>query len=96
MLDQGDLRNASGEIGRLVREDGKSLKDISKAMGIREDGSVKPEMFTGDHKAEERLKHSLSPEQRKVYAQAQREHTQIGMRFKAAAARRGAPVPAGA
>ena len=47
MLDQGDLRNASGEICRLVREEGKSVKDISKAMGIREDGSVKPEMFTG-------------------------------------------------
>ena len=87
MLDNGDLKNAAGEVRRLGTEGGKSVHDIGKALGIREDGTVKPELFTGSQIGEAKMLHSFSPEQRQLYIAAQHEHQAIARKFQAVAAR---------
>ena len=87
MLDNGDLQSAAGEIRRLGTEEGKSVHDIGKALGIREDGSVKQELFTGNHIAEAKMLHGFSPEQRQLYVAAQHEHQAIARKFQAVSAR---------
>jgi hypothetical protein len=74
----------------LVRDKGKSLAQISKAMGIGKGGAIVPEYFTGAEKTDREMFGKLTPEERAVYAQAQKDHAESVRRFvRAANAMRG-------
>jgi hypothetical protein len=86
-LDQDDRPRAAAEILRLVREERRSPEKIGAALGIRADGTIKPLLFTGSAESERRMLTKLTPEQRKAWMQAQREHQQMARRFLSVRAR---------
>ncbi len=81
LLDNNDLRGAAGEMQRLVAT-GHDVRKISQALGIHDDGTIRPEMFTGSRATEKKMLDHLSVDQRRVYYQAQKEHSQIAQRFR--------------
>jgi hypothetical protein len=86
-LDQDDRPRAAAEILRLVREERHSPEKIGAALGIRADGTIKPLLFTGSAESERMMLTKLTPEQRKAWMQAQREHQQMARRFLSVRAR---------
>ena len=80
-LDNGDLKAAAAEVRQLGQDHGKQPKDIAKALGLRPDGSVAPELFTGSADSERRMLASFTPDQRKLYFQAQKDHATNARRF---------------
>ena len=58
---------------RLVTQGGKSLEQVGKALGIQGDGKVAPELFTGKADTEAKMLAALTPEQKRLWGQAQRE-----------------------
>ncbi len=79
-LDNNDTASARTEV-QWLQNRGKPLYAIAEAMGIRKDGTIKPEQFAGGEAREEEMLKHLTPEQKQVYAQAQREHLQNAVRF---------------
>ena len=96
-LDNNDLQGAAEEFNRL-RDEGKKAVQIRQAFGIKADGTLHKEAFTGSTKGDEQMFSALEPEQRKLYWAAQKEHAQLAQRLRQVAerARREEMEPAGA
>lgn len=71
-LDNSDARGAKAEIQWLMQR-GKSTDEILHSAGIRKDGSVAPQTFTGNPERERAFVRSLSPANRTTYSAAQRD-----------------------
>jgi hypothetical protein len=80
MLDGGDMKRAAEEVKRLNAA-GKGLDKIARALGIKENGTIRPVLFTGAVASEKKLIAKLSAEQRKMYVQAQKEHALMARKF---------------
>lgn len=89
-LDTNNVPAALSELAFLAKS-GKTADDVRRAVGIREDGQISPEMFAGGKERElDMLKH-LTPAEKVIYAQAQRDHIANAVRLKQLLARH--PVP---
>ncbi len=86
-IDAGDDAGARDEIRALRNTQAMDLDAIGKKVfGIQQNGQVLPPIFTGSGKAEPRLLQSLTPAQRKLYAQAQAENRIHAAKFRQLAA----------
>ena len=70
-LDNQDQAEADAAIRQLL-QDGKSLPKIGKALGLH-NGQVDPELFTGSKAGDRQIWSKLTPEQKALYDQAQRD-----------------------
>ena len=77
-LDNDDMDAAREEI-RLLFKNGKPREAILHSVGIKTggktSGEISPESFTRSKHGEEEMLKSLTPYQRTIYAQAQKDHT---------------------
>lgn len=72
-LDQGQRENVIKEL-KWLTDRGKSVEAIKEAVGIRKSGVIAPELFTGGQAREKEMLKALTPYQRGVYRQAQKDH----------------------
>lgn len=79
-LGNDDDKSAQQEIQWLTGQ-GKTQQEIRNAVGLSANG-VKPELFTGSKDQEQHFVASLTPYQRTVYAQAQRDHIQDAVKLQ--------------
>ncbi len=86
-LDNDDTQAAQDELRNLLAS-GKTLHQIGMAMGLRQ-GGIAPEMYTGSHATEVKMLQALTPEQREVHNQAQREHQENARRYQRIVTRMG-------
>lgn len=80
-LDNDQPDAAQSEVQWLLGR-GKTLKQIGEALGIKA-GGISKEQFTGGAEREQSMLATLTPEQRKVYDQAQRDHVENAKKFRA-------------
>lgn len=83
-LDSDNDSAAKSEI-QWLQQRGKSTEQIGHAMGIKKDGTIAPERFTGGEDRESEMLKSLNAEQKAVYRQAQKDHVANARRFQAIA-----------
>ena len=81
-LDNGDSRSVESEL-RLLINRGATEDQIKHAVGITH-GGIQPEKFTGKAEREKLFVHSLTPEQKEIYKQAQADHKTNANRLRAA------------
>lgn len=79
-LDNDDLGSAKSEVKWLL-DRGKSLDVISHAVGIRKNGSIPPELFTGSQDREAEMLKTFDASEHKIYAAAQKDHLDNAMKF---------------
>lgn len=84
-LDNEDDGGAREEIGKLTAG-GRTLEKIGAALGLRPDGSVAPELFTGKAESEQTMLRGMTDQQKETWRQAQRDRTANARRFQRLAA----------
>lgn len=79
-LDNDDTAGSKSEI-KWLQDRGHSMDSISRAVGISKGGAIKPETFAGSQEREREMLAKLTPEQKDVYSQAQRDHAANAIKF---------------
>ena len=87
-LANDQTETAKDEVRNLVS--GLKAKDIhkkldmaGKALGVRKDGTIAPEVFAQNKDREKEMLRNLTPAQRAIYRQAEAEHRANALKFKA-------------
>jgi hypothetical protein len=82
-LDNDQLDSAETEVRGLI-DRGKTWDQIRASAGISKGGGIKPERFTGGTTTREHeFVKSLTPDQKEIYEQAQRDHIENAKKLRA-------------
>lgn len=92
-LDNDDTRGVKDEI-KWLQDRGHSMQAISESVGLSKGGAIKPEMFAGSHAREQEMLAKLTPAQKVIYDQAQRDHALDAIKFLRIASTGQRPQPA--
>lgn len=80
-LDNDDRSGVRSEV-QWLQQRGKGMDQIEHAVGWTKAGEIKPEQFAGSADREAEMLRKLTPPQRAVYDQAQRDHRENSMKFR--------------